>query len=535
MVNEFDVVIVGAGFAGMYMLHRVRGLGLTARVLEAGGGVGGTWYWNRYPGARCDVESMQYSYQFSDQLQQEWEWTERYATQPEILEYANHVADRFDLRDDIQFDTRVAAASWDDATAQWTVRTEAGDEYRSRFLVMATGCLSSANIPDFPGRDSFEGATYHTGRWPHEGVDFRGKRVAVIGTGSSAIQSIPIIAEQAALLYVFQRTASYSVPAANRKLTDDEVRAVKDDYAAFRAFNSLMPTAIGSRQPIPEVSALGVSDDERVDVYEARWEEGGLPFLGAFIDLLFSPDANETAAEFVRTKIRETVRDPKVAELLSPRTVIGCKRLCVDTGYYETFNKPTVELVDVSETPIREITPHGLRVGDHAFEVDAIVYATGFDAMTGALLSIDIRGRDGKSLRDAWDAGPRTYLGLGTVGFPNFFTISGPGSPSVLTNMIVSIEQHVEWIADCMAYLRDHGFDRIEAMQDAQDAWVDHVNAIADFTLFPSCNSWYLGANVPGKPRVFMPLLGFPPYVEKCNEVAAKGYEGFALSGAAAY
>jgi len=530
VVDEFDVVIVGAGFAGMYMLHRVRGLGLTARVLEAGDGVGGTWYWNRYPGARCDVESMQYSYQFSDELQQDWEWTERYATQPEILEYANHVADRFDLRDDIQFGTRVAAATWDDSSARWTIRTEAGDECRGRFLVMATGCLSSANIPDFPGRDSFEGATYHTGRWPHEGVDFTGKRVGVIGMGSSAIQSIPIIAEQAAQLYVFQRTASYSVPAANRKLTADEVREVKDDYAAFRAFNSLMPTAMGSKQPIPEASALAVSDDERERVYEARWDEGGLTFLGAFIDLLFSPEANETAAEFVRAKVRKIVKDPKVADLLTPKTVIGCKRLCVDTGYFATFNKPTVELVDVSATPISEITPHGLRVGDRRFDLDAIVFATGFDAMTGALLNIDIRGRGGQSLRDAWEAGPRTYLGLGTVGFPNLFTISGPGSPSVLTNMIVSIEQHVEWIADCMAYLRDNGFDRIEATRDAQDAWVDHVNAIADFTLFPSCNSWYLGANVPGKPRVFMPLLGFPPYVEKCNEVAAKGYEGFALA-----
>jgi cyclohexanone monooxygenase len=530
---EFDVAIVGAGFAGMYMLHRVRGLGMTARVFEAGSGVGGTWYWNRYPGARCDVESMQYSYQFSDELQQEWDWTERYATQPEILDYANHVADRFDLRRDIQFDTRIEAATWDDAADRWTVRTDAGDECSVQYLIMATGCLSSANTPDFPGRDSFEGATYHTGRWPHEGVDFTGLRVGVIGTGSSAIQSIPIIATQAAQLYVFQRTASYSVPAANRKLTYDEIREVKDHYEAFRAYNSLMPTAIGSKQPIAELSAIAVTPEDRERVYEERWEEGGLPFLGAFIDLLFNPEANDTASEFVRGKIREIVKDPEVAERLSPHTVIGCKRLCVDTGYYETFNRPNVELVDVSETPISEITPHGLRVGDREFELDAIVYATGFDAMTGALLSIDIRGRDGQSLRDAWAAGPRTYLGLGTVGFPNLFTISGPGSPSVLTNMIVSIEQHVEWIADCLSYLREKGVDRIEATLDAQDAWVDHVNAIADFTLFPSCNSWYLGANVPGKPRVFMPLLGYPPYVEKCNEVAENGYEGFALSAAA--
>ena len=528
-VSDYDVVVVGAGFAGMYMLHRARGIGLSVRVFEAGDGVGGTWYWNRYPGARCDVESMEYSYQFSEELQQEWAWTERYATQPEILTYANHVADRFDLRRDIQFDTRVRSATYDDATCRWTVRTDDGHEVSAQFLIMATGCLSSARIPDFPGLDRFEGTTYHTGVWPHEGVDFTGKRVAVIGTGSSGIQSIPIIAEQARELVVFQRTASYSVPAYNAPLGEEQ-RAIKADYAGFRARNSLMPTAIGSRLPVPEVSALAVAPDERERVYEERWEQGGLPFLGAFIDLLFDRNANETAAEFVRNKIREIVKDPDVAERLMPKTVIGCKRLCVDTGYFETFNRANVELVDVSESPIEEITTKGLRIGDREFEFDCIVFATGFDAMTGALLSIDIRGCDGRSLRDAWAEGPRTYLGLGSVGFPNFFTISGPGSPSVLTNMIVSIEQHVSWITDCIEYLRENRQRRIEATLEAQDAWVDYVNAIADFTLFPSCNSWYLGANVPGKPRVFMPLLGYPTYVEKCNEVAAKGYEGFALS-----
>jgi cation diffusion facilitator CzcD-associated flavoprotein CzcO len=534
--TDYDVVIVGAGFAGMYMLHRVRGLGLTARVFEAGSGVGGTWYWNRYPGARCDVESMEYSYQFSEELQQEWEWTERYASQPEILTYANHVADRFGLRADMQFDTRVQEATYDDASCQWTVRTDradgsSADTVRAQFVIMATGCLSSANIPDFPGRDSFAGPTYHTGKWPHEGVDFTGEGVAVIGTGSSAIQSIPLIAKQARELTVFQRTASYSVPANNAPISEEEKQAIKRDYPAFRAQNSLMPTAIGSRLPIADSLATAVAPEERDRIYEARWEHGGLPFLGAFLDLLFDQNANETAAEFVRAKIRGIVNDPEVAELLSPKTVVGCKRLCVDTGYFETYNRDNVELVDVSETPIEEITPHGLRVGDRAFEFDCIVFATGFDAMTGALLSIDIRGRDGVSLRDAWAAGPHTYLGLGSVGFPNLFTISGPGSPSVLTNMIVSIEQHVNWIADCIEYLRHNGYRRIEATPEAQDAWVGHVNAVADFTLFPKCNSWYLGANVPGKPRVFMPLLGYPMYVDKCNEVAAKGYEGFTLTG----
>jgi cation diffusion facilitator CzcD-associated flavoprotein CzcO len=535
--SEFDVVIVGAGFAGMYMLHRVRGLGLTARVFEAGDGVGGTWYWNRYPGARCDVESMQYSYQFSEELQQEWEWSERYATQPEILKYANHVADRFGLRTDMQFETRVQSAIYDDAAVRWAITTERladgqMHEVRAQFLIMATGCLSSANVPNFPGRDTFAGDTYHTGQWPHAGVDFTGKRVGVIGTGSSAIQSIPIIAQQAERLTVFQRTASYSVPAANRPLDEDDTRAIKADYAAFRAVNSQSPTAIGSQLPVSEMPTLAVDPEERERIYETRWKEGGLPFLGAFFDLLIDKQANDTAAEFVRNKIHGIVEDPAVADLLSPKTVVGCKRLCVDTGYFATYNRPNVELVDVSEHAIDAITPRGIVVGDREFELDCIVFATGFDAMTGALAKIDIRGVDGHLLRDAWSAGPRTYLGLGTVGFPNFFTISGPGSPSVLTNMIVSIEQHVNWITDCIEYLRDNGFARIEPTLESQDAWVDFVNMVADFTLFPTCNSWYLGANVPGKPRVFMPLLGFPTYVEKCDDVAAKGYEGFALAGA---
>jgi cyclohexanone monooxygenase len=499
-------------------------------VIEAGSGVGGTWYWNRYPGARCDVESMEYSYQFSEELQQEWEWTERYASQPEILDYANHVADRFDLRGAMQFDTRVLSATYDERADRWTVRTDGGDELSAQFLVMATGCLSSARVPDFPGLERFAGETYHTGKWPHEGVDFTGQRVGVIGTGSSAIQSIPIIARQASELTVFQRTASYSIPARNAPLDEEETRAIKADYAGFRARNSLMQTAIGSRLPVSESSALAATPEERAQIYERRWEYGGLPFLGAYFDLLFDRDANETAADFVRGKIHEIVKDPAVADRLSPKTVIGCKRLCVDTGYFETFNRNNVELVDVSEAPIDEITEHGLRVGAREFEFDAIVFATGFDAMTGALLSIDIRGRDGRSLQDAWAEGPRTYLGLNVVGFPNLFTISGPGSPSVLTNMIVSIEQHVNWISECIAYLRDNGLRNIEASPEAQEEWVTYVNTVADFTLFPSCNSWYLGANIPGKPRVFMPLLGFPGYVEKCNDVAAKRYEGFVLT-----
>jgi cyclohexanone monooxygenase len=528
--GRYDAIIVGAGFAGMYMLHRLRGLGLSVRVFEAGDDVGGTWYWNRYPGARCDVESMEYSYSFDDALQQEWEWSERYAPQPEILRYAQHVADRFELRSDIQFDTRVLSASFDDLSSQWTVCTDDGGESVSQFLIMATGCLSSANTPEIEGLESFEGETYHTGRWPHDGVDFTAKRVGVIGTGSSAIQAIPLIAEEAGHLTVFQRTATYAVPAHNRALDPDEQRAIKADYAGLRERNRQSMVAFGSRTPGNEAFAMATDDDERQREFEQRWAHGGLQFLGAFGDLLFDPAANELAADFVRAKIRETVQDPDVAERLSPRTVIGCKRLCVDTDYYATYNRPDVDLVDVSAAPIEAITENGVRAGAVDYELDCIVFATGFDAMTGALLAIDIKGSDGRTLRDAWEAGPRTYLGLQVAGFPNLFIITGPGSPSVLTNMIASIEQHVELIADSIDYLRAHGHTRIEPTIEAQDEWVEHVNVVADLTLYPTCNSWYLGANVPGKPRVFMPLLGFPPYVEKCNHVVANGYEGFVLT-----
>jgi cyclohexanone monooxygenase len=524
--SEFDVVVVGAGFAGLFALHRLRDLGFAVRVFEAGSGIGGTWFWNRYPGARCDIESLEYSYQFSPELQQEWEWSERYATQPEILRYLEHVADRFDLRRDIQLDTRVLAAHFDDAAARWSLETERGS-ISARFCIMATGCLSSANVPKFPGIDRFTGATYHTGRWPHEGVDFTGKRVGVIGTGSSAIQSIPLIAEQAAHLTVFQRTPSYSIPAHNRPLDPAEVQRVKSDYADFRRQNSQRP--FGANFPLNEHSALQVDSAERASAYESRWQQGGLGFLTSFNDLILDRAANETAAEFVRAKIQSIVRDPAVAAALSPKQVLGCKRLCVDTGYYDTFNRPNVTLVDVAVTPIEEILPAGLRTSRAAHELDCIVFATGFDAMTGAVFAIDIRGSGGRTLRDKWSAGPRTYLGLGTAGFPNLFLITGPGSPSVLSNMVPSIEQHVNWIAECIAYLRAQGLGRVEATTAAEDAWVAHVNEVANLSLYPSCNSWYLGANVPGKPRVFMPYLGFPPYVEKCNDVAAKGYEGFAL------
>jgi cation diffusion facilitator CzcD-associated flavoprotein CzcO len=526
---DFDVVIVGAGFAGLYMLHRLRKMGFSARVYEAGSGVGGTWFWNRYPGARCDVESMEYSYQFSDELQQQWEWTERYAAQPEILHYANHVADRFDLRRDIQFNTRVTAATFDEATACWRIKTGDGAQLTARYCVMATGCLSSANIPNIRGLDTFRGRWYHTGHWPRAGVDFTGLRVAVIGTGSSAIQSIPILAEQAEHLYVFQRTPNYAVPARNAPMDPRVQQAIKADYAGLRQRAKQMGNGI--QYPVNEASALEVMEQERRREYEFRWERGGLSFLGSFADLLLKKEANDTAAEFIRAKIRDVVNDPAVAATLSPQTIFGCKRLCIDTGYYETFNRPNVSLIDLNRAPIDGITPDGLRAGGETYELDAIVFATGFDAMTGALRKIDIRGKGGKRLNEKWAEGPRTYLGVAMADFPNLFTITGPGSPSVLTNMLPSIEQHVDWITDCIVYAQERGLGSIEPTLAAEHEWMMHVTEVANATLFPLCNSWYVGANIPGKPRVFMPYIdGFPRYVETCNRIAADGYTGFALS-----
>ncbi|WP_428486772.1 flavin-containing monooxygenase [Rhodopila sp.] len=528
-----DVVIVGAGFGGLYMLHRLRGLGLTAIVFEAAAGVGGTWYWNRYPGARCDVESMQYSYSFSDELQQEWTWSEVFAGQPEILRYANFVADRLDLKRDIRFETKVTDASFDPAAHRWAVRTDRGDAVSARYCVMATGCLSAARKPDFPGLDSFRGKTYHTGQWPHEGVDFTGLRVGVIGTGSSAIQSIPMIARQAEHVMVFQRTPNFSIPSRNRPMTEDYERAWKDAYPAKRAEARMMRTGVLTDPN--DAAAMETPEAARLAVYEQRWADGGTSFMAAFNDLIVNKASNDTAAEFVRGKIRDMVTDPVKAELLAPTShPIGTKRICVDTDYYLTYNRPNVDLVDVRDAPIKELTPDGLRAGDRAYAFDAIVFATGFDAMTGALTRINIAGRNGQTLADKWEAGPRTYLGLMTAGFPNLFMITGPGSPSVLSNMMVSIEQHVDWISDCLSHLTSRQLDQIEPTLAAEDNWVEHVNQVAHTTLYPAAASWYMGANIPGKPRVFMPYIGgVGAYRLKCDEVAAKGYEGFMLTGSA--
>jgi cyclohexanone monooxygenase len=528
-----DALIVGAGFGGMYMLHRLRQQGLTCHVVEAGTGVGGTWYWNRYPGARCDVESMQYSYSFSPELEQDWQWSELFASQPEILRYANHVADRLDLKRDMTFETRVTAATFDEASHRWTVRTDTGATISARFCIMATGCLSTARQPEFPGIDTFKGKTYHTGHWPHEGVDLTGLRVGVIGTGSSAIQAIPVIAQQAAQLTVFQRTPNFSIPSRNAPMTPSYEHKWKSTYPEQRAKARVSRNGVLTNPN--DFSALSVSDEERTRILEERWAAGGTVFMAAFNDLVTNQASNDFASEFVRQKILGMVKDPGTAALLAPKGYpIGTKRICVDTDYFLTYNRDNVTLVDVSKAPIEALTENGLRIGDTEYEFDAIVFATGFDAMTGTLTRIDIRGRDGETLANKWEAGPRTYLGLMTAGFPNLFMITGPGSPSVLSNMIVSIEQHVDWITDCIAHLGSRQLDSIEADRDAVNNWVAHVNEVAFKTLYPSANSWYMGANIPGKPRVFMPYIGgVGNYRQTCDRIAAEGYTGFQLAAPA--
>ncbi|MCW3008062.1 MAG: cyclohexanone monooxygenase [Solirubrobacterales bacterium] len=528
--RRVDVVVVGAGFSGLYALYRLRELGLSVRAFEAGDGVGGTWFWNRYPGCRCDVESIDYSYSFSPELEQEWSWTERFPSQAELRRYLDHVADRFDLRRDIQLQTRVTAAHYDEAAGRWTVQTERGDRVSAQFVVVAAGCLSTRNLPDIPGREDFAGTMLHTGDWPAGGVDFAGRRVGVIGTGSSGVQVIPLIAEQAERLFVFQRTPHFVVPARNVPLDEQLLARTKADYPAHR--QRLREGFFGFHLELNGQSALEVSPQERTAIYEARWAHGGPSLLGGFSDLIVDLQANDTAADFVRGKIAQTVHDPQVAARLMPSGYpLGAKRLCQGTDYYETYNRDNVTLVDLREEPVQEIVAAGLRTTAQSYELDALVFATGFDAVTGAVLAIDVRGRDGLALRDKWAHGPRAYLGVASAGFPNLFLVTGPGSPSVLSNMVVSIEQHVDWIADCIEHLRDRGLARVESTPEAEEAWVEHVGEVASATLFPIANSWYLGANIPGKPRIFLPYVGgVGAYREKCDAVAAGDYEGFALS-----
>lgn len=529
--DDRDVIVVGAGFSGLAMLHHLREIGLSARVLERGSGVGGTWFWNRYPGARCDIESADYCYSFSDDLVREWRWSERYAAQPEILRYLEHVADRFDLRRDIDLNTEVVSAHFDDEAARWTVTTRAGDVHRAQFLVMATGNLSLPKTPDIEGLHSFEGEWLHTGLWPHDPVDLSGRRVAVVGTGSSGIQAIPHLAEEAEHLVVLQRTPNYSMPAVNRPVSDDEWRSSVEGFAERRA----VCEGSDAGTPLPPASdrAVDVSPAERHERYEQGWARGGISSLsGAFSDMFSSEESNLYAQEFARAKIRNEVHDPAVAEALCPTHHIGTKRTCVDTRYFDTYNRPNVELVDLRAHPIERITPSGIRVEGREISVDIIVFAVGFDAITGALAEIDIRGRGGVSLSESWVDGPRTLLGLQTAGFPNLFLVTGPGSPSVLSNMVVSIEQHVDWIADCLAHLRAGGHRSIEASRGAQDEWMQHVTELADATLYPQASSWYLGSNVSGKPRVFnVYVAGCGQYRDECDSVVADGYRGFVIDG----
>jgi cation diffusion facilitator CzcD-associated flavoprotein CzcO len=530
--TKLDALVIGAGFAGLYQLLRLRDrLGLSVKVLEAASGVGGTWYWNRYPGARCDSESHVYWYTFSPELMQEWEWSERYPGQAEILRYLNFVADRFDLKRNIQFNSRVTSAHYDEAANRWHVRTEQGETFVVKYLVTAVGCLSTANVPDIPGLQDFTGDWYHTGQWPHEGVDFTGKRLGMIGTGSTGIQAAPVIAAQAKHLTVFQRTANYSVPARNVPLTPDFKQYVRQNALEIRATTHQTYNGMGFK--VEERNAVETSPQERETLYEAAWLRGGLQFRATFQDMLVSKQANDTAADFIKRKIRSIVTDPRTAAILSDIDhPYAAKRPPIDTDYFETYNRPNVSLVDVKATPIQRISEAGICTAEAEYPVDIIVFATGFDAMTGPLLRMNIHGRDGVALKDAWAAGPRNFLGLQVAGFPNLFTITGPGSPSVLCNMPVAIEQHADWITNCIDYMQAKGLQRIEPRPDAVDKWVAEVNAVASRTLLPLAkHSWYLGANIPGKPRVFMPYAGgMIRYREICQDVVARDYEGFALS-----
>jgi len=530
--RAYDVLVVGAGFAGLHLLHRLRALGMRAKVFEAGDDVGGTWYWNRYPGARCDVESLEYSFSFSEELQQEWKWSERYAGQPEILRYLQHVADRFDLRRDVMFNTRVARARFSPARNEWTLRTEAGEEFRARFCVMATGNLSKASLPGIPGIESFQGRWFHTSAWPKEPVDFTGLRVGVVGTGSTGIQLIPKVAEQAKHLYVFQRTANYCIPLRNGPQDADIEREAKGRYAALRKQARESPSGVAGFN-VPTQSVLEVDPQEREAAFERRWNWGGIGLTRAFNDVLFNAESNRIASDYVKRKMREVVKDPEVANALTPTYPIGTKRLCADTGYFQTFNRDNVTLVDIRRSPMRAVGPQHVQTEDATYEVDALVFATGFDAMTGTLLAIDIGVEGGPTLRSLWADGPHAYLGLMVAGLPNLFMVTGPGSPSVLSNVVVSIEQHVEWITNCLEHMRTRHLDHIEALPEAQQTWGEHVNEVASRSLLAQASSWYTGANIPGKPRGFIPYMGgVGAFRAHCDAVAHDGYQGFVLSAA---
>ena len=524
-------MIVGAGFSGLYMLHRLREVGFTTRLFEAADGVGGAWYWNRYPGARCDSESHYYCYSFSEEIRKAWKWSCRYPAQPEILDYLNFVADRLDLKQDIDFGTRVTGARYDEDAHCWLVETDCGETVRARFLITGAGNTSTPSKPAIPGLDTFAGAIHYTALWPHAGVDFTGQRVGLIGTGSSGIQSTPHIAEQAAHLTVFQRTANYSVPARNHLLTDAMRREQDDDFEQLRRLTLASP--IGMPFEVPQTSALDVSAEERKRRYDELWAVGGFRFMfTSYNDLVLNLDSSNTAADFISAKVRDTVRDPGKADILCDfNHPAGTKRPPIDTNYYETFNRDNVSIVSIRANPIREVTADGLTManGDH-YELDAIVFATGFDTVTGTLIKMNLHGKDGVSLAGKWQDGPRAYLGLCTSGFPNLFMITGPGTPGILTNFPVCIEQNVNWIADAMVHMREANMIEIEASDDAEAQWVQDIAEVAETTLFPTIDSWYMNSNLPGKPRVFTAYFnGMPAYAEICAEVAKSGYKGFEM------
>jgi cation diffusion facilitator CzcD-associated flavoprotein CzcO len=528
--EQLDAVIIGAGFSGLYALYRLRALGLRCRVYEAGDGVGGAWYWNRYPGARCDSESYFYCYSFSEELAQEWQWTERFPAQEEIRRYLHHVADRFDMWPDIQLSTRVTSALYDESTRRWNVTTDAGDHAAARYVVTAIGSLSSANVPAIPGLDDFEGRWYHTGQWPHENVDLTGLRVGVIGTGSTGTQLIPVVAQEAGQLTVFQRTPNFSMPARNAPLDPEFVAEVKATYPELWRRSRSSPG--GMPLPPPTLTFDEVDPEEAHRRYEEAWAHGGVLVLQQFKDLLTNPESNEFAANFFRDKIRSTVDDPETAEKLVPKGYpIAAKRPVLDSDYFETFNLPHVRLVDVKQTPITRITATGVDVGDEHHPLDVIIFATGYDAVSGAFAAIDIRGRHGRKLVDKWRDGPTAYLGLGIAGFPNLLTVNGPCNPALLTNVPVSIEHDVEWIADCIAHVEKGGFTAIEPTEEAEAAWVQHVADTVEGTLYLLADSWWLGANIPGKPRRFMMYVGgHDRFRARCAAIAEAGYEGFELT-----
>jgi cyclohexanone monooxygenase len=528
-MDMVDAIVIGAGFAGLRALYRLREMGKQVLVLEAGAGVGGVWYHNGYPGARCDVESYDYSYSFSPELEQEWRWTERYATQPEILRYINHVADRFNLRKDINFNTRMAQAKYDEQAARWIITTEDGRIWSSHLLVMCVGQLSTTKAPTYPGQDSFRGEIIHSGVWPKHQVNFEGKRVAIIGTGSSGMQMTPIIAKVAKHLTVFQRTANFSIPAANAPVSEEEDRKVKANYRERReqAWNS--PTGLGFKPS--KQSALDATPEEREKVYEAAWNRLGYGFALSYYDILLSKPANDTAADFIRSKIGALINDPVVRDKLVPKGhPFAARRPSVDSGYFQAFNRDNVELADIRESPIVEFTSEGIRTSAKTHAFDTIIFATGFDAFTGSLLKPEIVGRSGITLREKWAAGPVTQLGVAVSDFPNMLIVVGPGSPSLLSNVMVSTEEQIDWLADLIGKMDANQLVEFEAEPAAEQRWVAHVNERAKETLYLSADSYYNGAEVAGKPRVFMPYSGgVRGYRRILLQCAQDGYSGFAL------